>query len=196
MMRAWRKAGGCDMIGIMSEPVVVLLSALATRTLLLRPREVLFRVDDTVRALFIVESGVVQLIRPLPHGGEVTLQRATAGKLLAEASIFSRRYHCDAVAVEDSELRSVPMRAIHEELRTNQDLNSAVMGHLAHELQRARSHAEILALKTVKDRIAAWQTFHGREIPPKGQWRTLATEIGVSSEALYRELASKRMKGR
>ena len=60
--------------------------------------------------------------------------------------------------------------------------------HLATEVQRARLQAEILALKTVKGRLSAWMTWNG-ELPEKGQWRRVADEIGVSAEALYRELA-------
>jgi CRP/FNR family transcriptional regulator, dissimilatory nitrate respiration regulator len=182
------------MIEIMSAPVVSQLSALATRRRHLRVREILFRANDPVRALFIVERGAVQLTRSLAHGGEVTLQRAMAGEVLAEASIFSRRYHCGAVAMEAAVLQVVPMLKVHEAVCADPILNSSLMRHLAHELQRARSHAEILALKTVKARVEAWKTFHDREIPPKGQWRMLASEIAVSSEALYRELAKKRVR--
>ena len=196
MLRWWRRACCCNMIEIMSETMVSQLLALATRRRVLRARERLFRAQEPVKALFIVERGTVQLIRPLAHGGQVTLQRAMDGQVLAEASIFSRHYHCDATAVEATDLRSVPMRVVHDALQGNDELNAAVMRHLAHELQRARSHAEILALKTVRARVEAWQSLNGREIPPRGQWRTLATEIGVSCEALYRELAIQRFRRR
>jgi CRP-like cAMP-binding protein len=182
------------MIWIMSRPLVDLLSALGVRRRRVPVRGMVFRSKQPVRSLFIVESGSVQLTRTLAHGAEVTLQRALAGQVLAEASIFSDHYHCDAVALEDCVLRMVPLRKLHAALQSEAELNSALMRHLAHALQQARSQAEILALKTIDARIEAWKSLHGGALPPKGQWRTLATHIGVSPEALYRELARRRIR--
>ena len=50
--------------------------------------------------------------------------------------------------------------------------------------------AEILALKTVAERLDAWIAWHEQR-PAKGKWRHVAEEIGVSPEAFYRELAKR-----
>ena len=63
--------------------------------------------------------------------------------------------------------------------------------HLAHEVQQARMHAEIVSLKTVAARLNAWIAWNG-DLPRKGEWAALAVQIGVSPEALYRELARRR----
>jgi len=63
------------------------------------------------------------------------------------------------------------------------------MCHLALEVQRARANSELLSLKTVAARVDAWVTLNHGTLPPKGQWRQVASEIGVTPEALYRELA-------
>jgi len=89
-------------------------------------------------------------------------------------------------------LRVVPLWRVKAALKKTSDLASALACNLAHELQRSRAHAEILSLKTVAERIGAWQVLNGASLPPKGHWRQLASEIGVSPEALYRELASRR----
>ena len=60
--------------------------------------------------------------------------------------------------------------------------------HLASEVQRARARAELLALRTVRERLEGWLAFHG-ELPARGRWIAVANEIGVTPEALYRELA-------
>ena len=64
--------------------------------------------------------------------------------------------------------------------------------HLAHELQATRLRAEILSLRTVAERLDAWIAWNGDAVPPRGTWRTVASEIGTSTEALYRELAKRR----
>jgi CRP-like cAMP-binding protein len=64
--------------------------------------------------------------------------------------------------------------------------------HLAQEVQRARAQAEILSLKTVAERVDAWITLNDDALPPKGYWHQVASEIGITPEALYRELARRR----
>ena len=64
--------------------------------------------------------------------------------------------------------------------------------YLAHELQKARLHAEILSIKTVAKRLDAWIASHGGETPRKGEWKVVASEIGITPEAVYREMARRR----
>jgi hypothetical protein len=63
---------------------------------------------------------------------------------------------------------------------------------LALELQRARSHAEIVSLKTVSACVDAWTMLNDGAPRAKGRWRQVAAAIGVTPEALYRELARRR----
>jgi len=49
-------------------------------------------------------------------------------------------------------------------------------------------------LKTVAARLDAWLAFHDNQLPPRGKRVEFAREIGVSPEALYRELARRRVK--
>ena len=180
------------MIVIMSEPLIDGLSKLAERKQELAAGGILFRAGQPVRALFLVASGALRLVRALPHGFELTLQRAGPGAILAEASLFAQRYHCDATAIEDSVLRIVPLRRIRAALRDDPSLAAALMRHLAQEVQRARAQAETLSLKTVAERVDAWTTLNDGSLPRKGRWRHVASEIGVTPEALYRELARRR----
>ena len=46
-------------------------------------------------------------------------------------------------------------------------------------------------MKTVAERLDAWTAWRG-SIPPRGQWVRLATELGVSPESLYREIAKRK----
>jgi CRP-like cAMP-binding protein len=177
-----------DMILIISNLLLDRLSKLTEREQQLAAGSFLFRRGDPVRSLFLIASGALQLIRSLPHGFQLTLQHAGPGTILAEASLFADRYHCDATATEDSILHVVPLRRITAALRDDSNLASALTRHLAHEVQRVRAQAEILSLKTVAERLDAWIALNG-SLPRRGHWRQVASEIGVTSEALYRELA-------
>jgi CRP-like cAMP-binding protein len=180
------------MIVIMSNAFLTRLSELTHREQQFAAGEILFRAGDTVRSLFLVVAGAIRLTRPLPHGPQLILQRAGPGALLAEASLFTDRYHCEGEAVSDSVVRRVHVRRLREALAKDRGLADAWFHHLAQEVQRARAHAEIVSLKTVSARLDAWMTLNDAPLPPKGQWRQVAAEIGVTPEALYRELVHRR----
>lgn len=154
--------------------------------------DVLFRQDDDVRVLHLVAEGEVHLVRHLAHGLSLTLHRSGAGSILAEASLFSDRYHCGAVAARPTRTLSVPMTKIREALSAGGEFAVAWARFLAGEVQSARLRAEILALRTVGERLDAWLAANAGRLPPRGEWKTVAAEIAVSPEALYRELARRR----
>jgi len=184
------------MIVIMSPSPVELLSKLKGRDQKVAAGEAVFRAGDPVRSLFLVKAGTLRLVRTLPHGLQLTLQRAGAGAILAEASLFADRYHCDAAASEHSILRVIALREVKAALREDSALALALARDLSVEVQRVRTHAEILSLKTVAERVDAWTAVNGDTLPPKGRWRQVASDIGVTPEALYRELALRRSRGR
>ena len=75
---------------------------------------------------------------------------------------------------------------------TSKSLGNVWASYLARELQRARLRSEILSLKTVAQRLDAWIGWNGGRPPEKGEWKFVASQIGVSPEALYREIAKRR----
>ncbi|UYN94000.1 MAG: Crp/Fnr family transcriptional regulator [Enhydrobacter sp.] len=180
------------MMEIMSAHLIDRLARLATGERAFKAGQALFRHDDRVTVIHVVLEGEVRLVRSLGGGGELTLQRARPGDVLAEASLFSERYHCDAVALCAGRTRVIDKSTLRRALSTDRDLANAWTARLAHEVQRARQRAEILSLRTVADRLNGWLAASGQQLPGRGAWRTLATEIAVSPEALYREIAQRR----
>lgn len=161
------------MIVIMSVSFATALLSLSSRSRRLAADEHLFHRDDPVSRLFIVVEGRIDLLRFAQDGSRLSLQRARPGDILAEASVFSRRYHCDAIAAAPSEVTSIPRRRFFEQLRHDADFSEAWARHLGREIQIVRLHSEILSLKTVAARLDAWLAWHG-EMPPKGEWKDLA----------------------
>lgn len=156
------------------------------------PRDFVFRQGDPVRSLHLVEEGEIRLVRHQIGGCALTLQRASAGAILAEASLFSERYHCDAVAVRATRTLALTKSALRDMLLRDAGFAEQWSGYLAREVQTARLRAETLALRTVAERLDAWIASNEGCLPIKGGWKSIATEIAVSPEALYRELARRR----
>lgn len=180
------------MIVIMSHNFIEKLIAKADSYRTLRPGEVLFRQDDPVRSIFIVEKGLVELVRFQPNGFSITLQRANNLSVLAEASLYSKYYHCDAIIKAPSCISVIKKEILQTILRQDEYFSMAWSQWLAKEVQSARSQIDILSRKTVAERLDGWLGWQGEMLPSKGQWKDIASQIGVSPEALYREIAKRR----
>jgi CRP-like cAMP-binding protein len=179
------------MIEIMSPLPEQLLSRLPGRECVFAAGESLFHAGDIVRLLHLIRTGTVHLVRYAEDGSALIVQRAQRGSILAEASVYSVRYHCDARAETNTVTWTVARNEVRKCLAAEPELSEAWAGHLAREVQRARLQAEILSLKTVAARLGAWMAWNG-PLPHRGRWSVIAREIAVSPEALYREIAKRR----
>lgn len=154
--------------------------------------ELVFERDDPVTSCFVIRAGEVHLLRRQMDGGRVVLQRAREGAVLAEASLNTPLYHCSAVTIRPTTLAVFSRRQIQELIARDPKISNALNRHLTAELRNTRMRMEILSLKKVGERLDAWLVWHDNILPDKGDWHRLAGEIGVSPEALYRELARRR----
>jgi CRP-like cAMP-binding protein len=179
------------MIAIMFSDLEPLLGDLGRRQLTFQAGQTVFSQGDPVRHILFVTGGSIELVRHLASGASLVLQRAGPGAILAEASLDSTTYHCAAVAVSSSTVWAVSKRDLLNRLTQSPKLALAFIRRLAHELQNARLHAEVLSMKTVAERLDAWTAWRGA-LPPRGQWVHLAAELGVSPESLYREIAKRK----
>ena len=180
------------MIAIMSDAILALFDG--GQTLALEPGQPLFLTGDKVRSMFLLIDGRVDLVRHTNSGVPLILNRVHPGGVPAEASAFSEAYHCDGIAQSQSRLKFIPVSVFHRQLHRSPETAMSWAAHLAHTLQKARMQCEIRSLKTVSERLDAWLS-DGHALPPKGQIQTLAHVLGVSREALYRELSRRRRFG-
>lgn len=149
----------------------------------------LFRRGDRPKAMYCVLKGEVRLVRRSEVGGIVVLQRSRKG-FIAEASLHSSYYHCDATASEPSEVLAISRAAFIKAL-ADEEFRSCWIAHLAGELHRVRAHAERLSLRTARERIIHSIETEGEAgvlvlTQTKKDW---AGTLGLTHEALYRTLA-------
>jgi len=152
-----------------------------------------FRQGDRSRGIFLLLAGSVRLQRVTPDGTAVTLHQVRAGETFAEASLFSDRYHCDAVAMAQSRVGRYPKAALATALRGDPESLWRFSADLAHSLQRLRSRYEIKQIRSAPQRVLQFLRLRcdadGRYAAP-GALMDLAAELGLSHEALYRALAT------
>ena len=180
------------MIEIMSQELIEQLLAKEKRHRPLARGGYLFHRGDTVRFIFILDEGEIELVRPQPDGTSVVLHRAAGRMVFAEASLYSDIYHCDAIAVSACRVFALSKPVLLKQLHDDPAFSHLWAAHLAREVQAARFRSEILTRKTVSERLDAWLGLPGNGLPPRGEWKTVAAHIGVSPEALYRELSRRR----
>lgn len=156
----------------------------------------LFGLGQRPRAMHFVERGEVVLERPGAQGELVVLQRTRHG-FVGEASLQSARYHCDARAVSASVVTRIPVRDIRAALEQDPAFAMRWVGMLNREVRRLRMQCERLSLHRVQDRLLHLIETEGRDgcYPLGAGLKSLAGELGVTHEALYRCVAALEQRG-
>jgi CRP/FNR family transcriptional regulator, dissimilatory nitrate respiration regulator len=146
--------------------------------------------------MYFVAAGIAVMSRTHADGQAVIMQRASLG-FLAEASLSSPKYHCDAHGLTRCELIAFPMAALRNAIDTEPGVRWAWISMLAAETRRQRLNVERMAFKTVRDRLLhllGAEAQDGKAIFA-GTKRELARELGVTHEALYRTIAALKREG-
>lgn len=180
-----------NMIEIMSDHWLYCFEGTPVRTL--DEGETLFRRGDRVEFAFLVHAGQISLCRALRDGGLLNLHTVNSAELVAEASLFADRYHCDAVAEARTTFSVVSKTELMSYLAdsdSSEQLSLKAFERTARELQNLRTRIEIMLLRKVAHRLDAYLELYGS--PDVGGWVRVADWIGVTPPALYRELAKRR----
>lgn len=172
----------------------------AVKTKALEVGERLFRQGDPTFAVFNVESGRLRLVRHTASGSQVTIHIARPGESLAEPSLFSPIYHCDCVADTRSEVVMFPKEALMRAMADDPDLALRMMARLARLVQTLRSRIEHRNIRSAKERVLRalmlLEPSGGGRFEIEGTLKDLASEIGLTHEALYRALHDLEADGR
>lgn len=144
-----------------------------------------FRQGDVAAGMIFVQSGQVALIRHTESGHRVTLHVAASGETAAEASLFSPTYHCDCVAVENSQIVLLRKTGVLAQIESDPEFSGSLMQRFAMQNIGYRRRLELVAIPRAEERVLAaladgWLT---------GSVMQFASAIGLSHEATYRALS-------
>jgi len=173
----------------------------------LKPGEPLFHLGDKTSGLYEVVSGRIRLARVDRSGQEVVLYVAGAGETIAEASLYSPVYHCDAIASTNVAVRLYPKAAVLDAFAKDRKAAQAFTATLAHQVMNLRTRIEQRNIRSARERVRHFLAISagvdGRTVELRGTVKDLAAELGLTHEALYRTLAAlerageiKRQKGK
>ena len=173
----------------------------------LKSGEALFRLGDKTVGFYEIIAGRVRMARVDRSGREVILFVAGPGETIAEASLFSPAYHCDAIASTDAVVRMYPKPAMLAAFDKDAKSAQAFTATLAHQVMNLRTRIEQRNIRSARERVRHYLSLNadadGRSVDLPGTLKDLAGQLGLTHEALYRTLAAlersgeiKRSKGR
>jgi CRP-like cAMP-binding protein len=165
----------------------------------LKAGQSLFRQGSRSVGLYEVVKGTVRLVRVDRSGREAVLHSASADETIAEASLFSSTYHCDATAITDTVVRLYPKAAMLAEFRRDPKAAQAFMAMLARQVMHLRTRLEQRNIHSARERIRHYLGVNlgpdGRSVALSGTLKELAATLGLTHEALYRTLAEMQADG-
>lgn len=178
----------CALLPVALQDVATLLRA--------QRGERLFSPGHAPTHMLYVLGGEVVLQRLGIQGENVVLQRVRQG-LVAEASLQSPTYHCEAVMTSAGELLALPIDAVRLALLDDAAFAIRWIHMLNQELKRLRAQCERLSLVGVRDRLLHLIETEGEGgcLRLRASLKSIAAEIGVTHEALYRTLAAMEKQG-
>ena len=155
----------------------------------------LFHLGSVPEYMFFIVSGEAVLSRTSSHGETTTLQRCKGG-FLSEASLLTDVYHCDAIATHTGTAIALPIKAFRDALK-KEDFSLKWVKLLSREIMRLRTQSERLGLKDIKSKLIHLIETEGKQgtLQLQSDYKSLASEIGVTHEALYRAIAALEKEG-
>lgn len=158
-----------------------------------------FNEQGLPNGLFCVNNGKIKLTTSGFDGKEQILRLAKPGDVLGYRSLISnQRYHCSAVALEDSSICIIDKNFFYQSIENNNKLLFEIARKISNDLKSAEEHIVSLSQKNVRERTAEALLFlkatYG--FAPDGQTinitlsrEEIADYVGTSTESAIRLLS-------
>ena len=155
----------------------------------------LFHQGKKPEYMFFIVSGEAVLTRISSHGEPTILQRCKGG-FVSEASLLVDAYHCDAIATHNGQAITLPIKSLRDALADSK-FSMKWVQLLSKEIMRLRTQSERLGLKDIRSKLIHLIETEGKQgvLILQSDLKSMASEIGVTHEALYRAIATLEKEG-
>jgi CRP-like cAMP-binding protein len=161
--------------------------------------EFLFNKGDSATHLYTVRAGCVRMVRFSREGDPVVMHTARAGDGLAEASLFSPIYHCDAEAVLPSSVTCYDKKIIVAILRDSPEKALAYIALFSRQVRSLRTLLEVRSIRSARDRVLHYLMLladpETMTVRVPGSIKEMAQNLALAHETLYRTLATLEREG-
>jgi len=119
--------------------------------------------------------------------------------MLAEAALFAERYHCSAVAAVASTVRGYSKVAVLAALRRDPEKMESFLAGFARQIHALRFQLEMRNTRSAQARLLLYLELRAdptnKRIELEGPLQDIASEVGLTREALYRAVTALVAKG-
>ncbi|MDJ0589835.1 MAG: Crp/Fnr family transcriptional regulator [Pleurocapsa sp. MO_226.B13] len=155
--------------------------------------QVLFHHRDSAEYIFALEVGRIRLVRYTCEGNLVVFQIVRAKESFAESALFTELYHCNAIVEVPSRVIAYPKTVVWEVLQNNPDLALSLLRRFDRKSQSLKKLLELRSIRSARDRLLQYLLFSASPGETKivfdRSYKNIASELGLSSETLYRNLS-------
>jgi CRP/FNR family transcriptional regulator len=116
----------------------------------------LFRPGDPFTALYMIRAGSWKTLLLTENGREQVAAFHLRGEFIGVDGIGVASHHCEAIALEDSEVCAMPYQRLEALSRRDGDVQRALYGLLASETRRQHSVMLMLGTMRSEQRLAAF----------------------------------------
>lgn len=161
--------------------------------------QLIFSMDDSSDALYVILSGRVRVFRATPEGEEVTVANLDAGDVLGEMGVLDGRGRsASAQSIVDVEAARISAESFFEFLKDRPDAAIGLLTVLTRRLRDTLEQVEVIALQNLEERLARLllrlSETHGQAVSEgvrisiKMSQRDLGLFIATSRESVGRQL--------
>ncbi len=154
--------------------------------------ETLFHQGDIVRSIYLLVNGRIKLVRESVDGNPVILHVALANESFAEASLFSKNYHCSAIADCSSELITIKKSELLSQLSSSSRLSLELLELFSSQVRDLRTLMEIRNIRSAVDRVMTYLKFESGDndyVEITTPLKDIAYRLGLAHESFYRALS-------
>jgi CRP/FNR family transcriptional regulator, dissimilatory nitrate respiration regulator len=171
-----------------------LFQAARTGSKSLEQGEFLFQRGDIAINFYTVLDGCVRMVRYSQNGDAIVMHTARSGDSLAEASLFTDRYHCDAEAMLPSTVACFAKNKIMAILRDSPEKSMACIELFSRQVVGLRALLEVRSIRSARDRVLHYLLLRTNpntmEVSMAGSVKAMAHDLAMAHETLYRTLAA------
>lgn len=144
----------CLPLGLGAEDLEI-LSAMIKRTRKLKKGEYVYRMGESLTSLYAIRSGSAKTCEISATGDVQITGFHLAGELLGIDGISTERHHCDAVALEASEVCEIPFDKLESLAREIKGLQHQLFKILSREIVQDGELLLMLGKMNAEERLAA-----------------------------------------
>ena len=188
--------------GISEEEIGRLLASVPYTIKRYEKEQTVFSLMDDASQVAIVLQGSIQAQKIFPSGNAMQVTVGQRGDMLGVAAVFSerRKYPCELVALEPSELLLLDRGAMQKLLRADPRLLDHALSALATAVFQLQGRIELLSYSGIQQKIAFYLLSQAMQsgqdtVPIPGTIAKWALNMNVSRPSLHRELKALENRG-